>query len=73
MEVDEVGPEAVEDGAEGEAVLPAGGHVGDLDARVSLGDAATPYLQGPGTLHGHPTQTRVISAIFFQLYFRQFI
>ena len=33
------------DGAESEAVSPAGGHVGDPDTRVVLGDAAAPQLQ----------------------------
>ena len=36
----------VEDGAEGEAVIPAGGEVGDVDLRVADGLVLAPLEQG---------------------------
>ena len=53
-EADEVGPEPVDDGTEGEAVLPGAGHVGDADPRVAVGHPPRPHLQGFRTLHCHP-------------------
>jgi hypothetical protein len=44
----------VEDGAEGEAVPPAGGHVVDGNPWVSLGDPTCPHLQRLRSLHRHP-------------------
>ena len=55
-EVDELGAEVVDDGAEAEAAAPAGGHVKDGHAGVALGDLAAPGLQGLGALHRHPAR-----------------
>ena len=41
-EVDEVRPELVDDGTEGPAVPPAGGHVPDVDAGVAGEDGPAP-------------------------------
>jgi hypothetical protein len=45
VEVDEVRPEMVDDGAEGEAVAEGGGQVGDVDVGVGRGDPLAPDLQ----------------------------
>lgn len=59
----EVGPVAVQDGTEGEAVAEGGGHVGDADIAVALALLLAPQLQvldgrhgldGPGEAAGGP-------------------
>ena len=53
VKVDEVWSESVEDGGEGETVLPGGGHVSDLDVGVPVRHAASPHLQRLRSLHCH--------------------
>lgn len=40
------GMEAVQNGAEGQAIPPGGAEVGDLHAFVALGDFLTPFQEG---------------------------
>lgn len=51
VEVDEVWPEVVDDGAEAEPVPPRRRHVDDVD--LAVGDMLTPILQVLGSLKGH--------------------
>ena len=46
LPVQEVGPVPVDDGVEGEAVAPALGEVGHVDARVAVGRLLGPSEQG---------------------------
>lgn len=51
VEVDEIGPEVVDDGAKAEAVPPRGRHVDDVD--LAVGDMLAPVLQIFCALEGH--------------------
>ena len=51
--VDQMRVVVVDDGAEGEAAPPAGGHVQDVDVGVAGGDLPGPGLQRLGSSHCH--------------------
>ena len=53
LEVDELGAEVVDDGAEAQPAPPAGGHVEDVDVGVPLRHPLAPRLQGFRALHCH--------------------
>ena len=59
--VEEAGSVSVYEGAEGEAVSPAGGHVPDVEAGVGGQLPPAPLLQGrrPQHSHGSPTLDNV--------------
>ena len=49
--------------AEGEAVSPGRGHVGDLDPGIARGRALAPKLKGLGTLDHHDVVAVAVTAV----------
>jgi hypothetical protein len=53
----------MEDGAEGEAVPPGGGHVDQPHTRVAGCHSAGPDLQGLTATHNHPAEGRAVHSL----------